>query len=88
VDAVLVTTAVLLLLAAAWSMLLAVRRRWPAGWLSGPLEHGTQSCYASNEGQDDDYGRGEGGAGVREPRRPLPSSGGAAAYVDPDERAA
>jgi hypothetical protein len=87
VDAVLVTTASLLLLAAAWSMLLAVRRRWPAGWLSDPLPR-TQTCFASNETEDDDYGEGEGGAGVREPRRPLPSSGGAAAYVDPDERVA
>jgi hypothetical protein len=82
VDAVLVTTAILLLLAAAWATLLGVRRRWPAGWLSDPLEH--HASLAPDEPEED----GEGGAGVREPRRPLPSTGGAAARAEPDERAA
>ena len=81
------TTASVLLLLAAWALLLGVRRRWPAGSLSRPLKHGTQTCYGSSGGFEDDADD-EGGGGVREPRRPLPSSGGAAAYVDPDERAA
>jgi hypothetical protein len=86
VDAVLVTTAgVLLPVAAAWAMALAVRRRWPAGWLTEPLEHHPRERPAPTP---EDDGEDEGDSGVREPRRPLPSTGGAAAHAEPDERAA
>ena len=81
------TASLLLLIGAAWSMLLGVRRRWPAGWLSEPLEHHARD-RPDAEGEDDTDGEDEGGVGVREPRAPLPSTGGAAAHAEPDERAA
>jgi hypothetical protein len=85
VDAVLVTTASLLLVAAAWSMLRLIGRRWPLAWVAGPDEgaHWTDDDEGAHWTDD-----GEGDSGVREPRRPRPSTGGAAAYAEPDERAA
>jgi hypothetical protein len=83
VETLLVTTlGVLLPVCAALTAVLGVGRRWPWQWLWMPLHH-PAAPGSANEDEDDD-----GPPGVREPRRPLPSSSGAAAYAEPDERAA
>ena len=72
------TAASLLLMAAAWPMLRLIGRRWPLAWV---VERDEGEFWPGE-------GEGEGDSGVREPRRPRPSAGGAAAYAEPDERAA
>ena len=81
VETALVTTlGVLLPVAAAFALVLGVSRRWPWHWVAARPR--------GNGGGDGGGGEAEDGTGVREPRNPLPSSSGAAAYAEPDERAA
>jgi hypothetical protein len=80
-EAMLAILASVPVVAAAGSMVVATRRRWPLWWVSEPVEHRRAVEPPEDEGDD-------GLAGVREPRRPLPSGDAAAGHAEPDERAA